>query len=278
MEARPITVPANGLLFAGLEWGPADGPAVLALHGFPQRSTSWGAVAARLAEAGVRTVAVDQRGYSPAARPAEVAAYAMRQLVLDAAGFASWLGGSLHLAGHDWGGVVGWQLASRYPHLVRSWTALSTPHPLALDAVLARSEEQRRRFDYILRFRQPGVAEQALLAHDGAALRQLYGSAVAPEQVAADVAFFTQPGVLTAALNWYRAMSPDVNAGLDRLGVPTTYVWGSSDPAFGPEAARASGEYVDAPYEFIPLEAAGHWLPDEAADTVADAIARRVLG
>ncbi len=69
----------------------------------------------------------------------------------------------MHLAGHDWGGVVGWQVASRYPHLLQSWTALSTPHPLALDAVLAQSEEQRKRFGYILLFRQPGAAEQSLL-------------------------------------------------------------------------------------------------------------------
>lgn len=278
MEARPVTVPSNGLLFEGREWGPPDGPIVLLLHGFPQRSTSWTQVAQRLGEVGVRSVAVDQRGYSPAARPAEVAAYALPHLVADAAGIVAWLGGSVHLAGHDWGGVVGWQVAARYPHLLQSWTALSTPHPLALEAVLARSEEQRARFGYILWFRQPGVAEASLLAADGAALRAVYGTAVAPEQVDADVAFFAQPGVLTAALNWYRAMSPDVNAGLLPLTVPTTYLWGSADLAFGREAAQATGSYVDGPYEFVALEGASHWLPDEAADTVAEAIARRILG
>jgi pimeloyl-ACP methyl ester carboxylesterase len=278
MNARPITVPANGLLFSALEWGPADGPLVLLLHGFPQRSTSWGRVAARLAEAGVRSVALDQRGYSPAARPTDVAAYALPHLVADVVDVINWLGGSVHLAGHDWGGVVGWQVASRHPHLLGSWTALSTAHPLALEAALAQSEEQRKRFGYILLFRQPGTAEQSLLAANGAGLRAMYGSAVPPEQVDADVAFFAEPGVLTAALNWYRAMSPDVNAGLGRLAVPTTYLWGSADMAFGADAARTSGDYVDAAYEFVPLEHAGHWLPDEAADTVADAIARRVLG
>jgi pimeloyl-ACP methyl ester carboxylesterase len=101
---------------------------------------------------------------------------------------------------------------------------------------------------------------------------------VAPDQVDAEVAFFSRPGVLTAALNWYRAMTPEVNAGLPRAGVPTTYVWGSEDLAFGREAAQLTGSYVDGPYEFIPLEGASHWLPDEAPDSVADAIARRVLG
>lgn len=274
----PVQIPANGLLFDGWQSGPGDGPTVLLLHGFPQRSTSWVQVAARLAEVGVRSVAIDQRGYSPAARPADVGAYAMQHLVADVLGMIDWLGGAVHLAGHDWGGVVGWQVAARFPQVVRSWTALSTAHPLALDEVLARSAEQRKRFEYILLFRQPGAAEGALLGADGAGLRRMYGTAVAAEQVEADVAFFSQPGVLTAALSWYRAMSRDVNAGLLRVVVPTTYLWGSADLAFGREAAELSGSYVDGPYEFVPLEGGSHWLPDEAPDTVAEAIARRVLG
>lgn len=280
MDVRPVPVqlPANGLLFSGLQSGPADGPTVLLLHGFPQRATSWTQVATRLAEVGIRSVAVDQRGYSPGARPVDVAAYALPNLVADAVGLIEELGGVVHLAGHDWGGVVGWQVAARYPHLVRSWTALSTANPLALDEVLARSEEQRERFGYILLFRRPGAAEEALLGADGAGLRRMYGTAVAADQVAADVEFFAQPGVLTAALNWYRAMSPGVNAGLPRVVVPTTYLWGSADLAFGREAAELSGSYVDGPYDFVPLEGASHWLPDEAPDTVAEAIARRILG
>src|SRR2546423_13928844 len=107
MSARPSEVPSNNLLFSGLEWGPVDGPLVVLLHGFPQRATSWSQVATRLAEAGVRSVAIDQRGYSPAARPSEVAAYAMPHLVADVVGIVQWLGGSAHLAGHDWGAVVG---------------------------------------------------------------------------------------------------------------------------------------------------------------------------
>jgi pimeloyl-ACP methyl ester carboxylesterase len=185
-------------------------------------------------------------------------------------------GGSVHLAGHDWGGVVGWQVASRRPDLIRTWTALSTPHPLALEAVLVRDAAQRRQFDYIKGFRQVGQAETVLLESGGARLGAIYGGVVAPDRVAADLAFFAEPGVLTAALNWYRAMSPDVNAGLPRLTVPTTYLWGSTDLAFGRAAAETSGQFVDADYRFVPLEGASHWLPDEAPDTVAEAIAARV--
>ena len=275
--ASPVTVAANGWEFSGLQWGPPAGRTVVLLHGFPQSATSWAAVGARLAEVGLHAVALNQRGYSPGARPAEVGDYALANLVTDTVGMIEALGGAVDLVGHDWGGVVGWQVAARYPELVRTWTAVSTPNPLALNEVLAVDREQREQFGYIRAFRAPGRAEAALLADDGAAMRAMYGRTVAPERVAADVAFMATPGTLTAALNWYRAMSPDDADGLGPVRVPTSYVWGSGDVAFGRAAAERTADYVSAPYSFIALEGASHWLPDEAADTLADEIARRVL-
>ena len=262
---------ANGLRFTALVW-PGHGVPVLCLHGFPQRCTSWTGVAERLAAAGRRVVAPDQRGYSSGARPDAVAQYALPHLVADAVGMIEALGGAAHLVGHDWGAVVGWQVAARRPDLVRSWTALSTPHPLALATVLAHSAEQRERFGYIRRFRQVGTAEAELLAGGGAALAAIYQGRVPAERVAADVAFFSRPGVLTAALAWYRAMSRGDAGELPPVRVPTAYVWGSEDLAFGREAAEATGAQVRGAYRFVPLDGASHWLPDEAPDTVAAVI------
>ena len=272
----PAVVNANGLQFSALEWGPPSGPLVLALHGFPQRATSWTGVAERLEAAGVRTVAVDQRGYSSGARPVEVGAYAMANLVADAVGMIEALGGRVHLVGHDWGGVVGWQVAARRPDLLSSWTAVSTANQLALNEVLASDPAERERFGYILGLRDPG-AEQRLAANNWAGFTAFYQGRVAEDRVREDVAFFAQPGVLTAALNWYRAMSAADAADLGSVTVPTTYVWGSADTAFGRPAAERSAQYVTGPYRFVPLEGASHWLPDEAPDALAEAIAQRVL-
>ena len=278
MTGEPITVSANGCTFSGLRWGPPSAPLVLCLHGFPQRCTSWAAAAERLAAVGVQTVAIDQRGYSPGARPVEIRAYAMPHLIADVVGVIGALGSPVHLAGHDWGGVVGWQVAARRPDLVRSWTAVSTPYQLALDEVLAADPAERERFAYIRRFREVGAAETALLADGGAGLAAVYGGVVSADRVAEDVAFFLQPGVLTAALAWYRAMSRDDSAGLGPVTVPTAYVWGSADLAFGRAAAEHTGTFVHAPYRFVPLEGASHWLPDEAPDTLAEVVAAQVEG
>ena len=92
---------------------------------------------------------------------------------------------------------------------------------------------QRERFGYILRFREVGAAEQALLGDDAAGLSRCTAATSHRERVADDVAFFAQPGVLTAALSWYRAMSPSDADGLGPVTVPTAYVWGGDDQAFG---------------------------------------------
>ncbi len=271
-----LRLPANGLVFSGFTAGPADGPAALLLHGFPQTSTSWAAVAAPLAAAGLRVVAVDQRGYSPGARPDRVDEYAMPNLLADAVAIIDELGGRVDLVAHDWGGVVGWQLAARHPDRVRTFTAVSTAYQLAIDAVHAAVPEEKERFAYIRVFRQPGRAERALLDDDARGLRAMYGDAVAAERVAADVRFFSEPGVLTAALNWYRAMSRHDNDGLGRIAVPTTYVWGSADMAFSRAVAEASGDYVDADYAFVPLEGVTHWIPDQAPDVLAAHVLEQV--
>lgn len=272
-----MRVQANGLIFDGLAWGPADGPLVLALHGFPQRATSWTGVAERLAAVGIRTIAVDQRGYSAGARPLDVAAYAMPNLVADVVAVIEALNTRVHLVGHDWGGVVGWQVAARRPDLLLSWTAVSTPNQLALNEVLAASAAERERFGYIRGFRGPG-AEQRLAGFDWAPFASIYGTGVPADRVAEEVAFFSQPGVLTAALNWYRAMTPGDAAGLGPVTVPTAYVWGSADLAFSREAATRTQHFVAGPYRFVALDAAGHWLPDEAPDTLAEVIAEQVSG
>ena len=274
-SAAPVLVNANGLQFAACEWGPAGGPLVLCLHGFPQHHTCWTAVAERLAAAGARVVAPDQRGYSPAARPLEVEAYALPHLVADAIAMIESLGGLVHLVGHDWGGVVGWQVAARRPDLVASWTAVSTPHQAALDELLALDPAEKTRFGYIRGLRDPR-AEAQFAAGGWWRLRELYQGRVPPERVEDDVRFFQQPGVLTAALNWYRAMRPG-GAVHDPVAVPTSYVWGGEDAAFSPAAAAATERFVTDDYRFVPLDGASHWLPDEAPDAVAGVIAERVF-
>src|SRR5665647_1196083 len=73
----------DGLVFDVRDGGPVDGTPVILLHGFPQDSRSWGPVAALLHARGYRTIAPDQRGYSPRARPRPRFAYRSSELTRD---------------------------------------------------------------------------------------------------------------------------------------------------------------------------------------------------
>jgi pimeloyl-ACP methyl ester carboxylesterase len=271
---HPVTV--GELTFDVRTAGPADGEPVVLLHGFPETSLSWTSVAARLEDAGLRVVAVDQRGYSAGARPTDVASYATGLLAEDVIGVADALGlGTFHLVGHDWGSAVAWLTAGRHPDRVRTLTAVSVPHLTAYNAALRDDPDQQQRAAYISFMRQTGRAEELLLADGGRRLTAIYGDDVPIALVVRYVAHLAEPGALTAALNWYRAMGPEL-ADTPRTQVPTTFVWGEHDQAIGRVPAEACADFVDADYRFVELAGVGHWVPEQAPDSLAEAIITRV--
>jgi len=249
--------------------GPEGGTGVLLLHGFPQTSLAWSAALPALAGAGYRACAFDQRGYSPDARPAEVEAYRIPDLVGDVLGVADALGfDRFHLVGHDWGGAVAWQVAGRHADRVLTLTVVSTPHPAAFGAALAGElgGDQQQRSGYIEMFRAPDSQDQ-FLANDAQGLRMLFGVSGMPEGGGDRyVEALGTPEALGAALNWYRAADLTLVEGVGPITMPTMYIWSTADPALGREPAEATGAHVAGPYRFEVLEGVGHWVPEAAPD------------
>ncbi len=267
MEAIELSV--GQYRFSARAAGPENGRLVVLLHGFPEGSRQWGHQLATLAEAGYRAVAPDLRGYSEGARPEGVEHYALPHLLADVLAIADDIGGHrMDVVGHDWGAYLGWHLAARYPDRLRTLTAVSVPHPVAfLDAVLHGKGDQAVRSAYIGFFRLEGVPEKTLLAKDGAGLRSALVSTGLPEDEAdACVELMRQPGALTAALNWYRAVSPDDAQGMPPITTPTLFVWSDKDVAIGRDAAEATAQYVEGPYRFEVLAGVNHWITHVAPD------------
>ncbi|MGD8330706.1 MAG: alpha/beta hydrolase [Acidobacteriota bacterium] len=276
------------MTFDALAAGPEDGEPVLLLHGFPQTSYSFRTELLALGEAGYHAVAVDQRGYSPDARPSEPGAYAMGELVGDVVAIADALGAPrFHLVGHDWGGAVAWVVATRFPQRVRTLTVLSTPHFLALGrSVATQGSEQAQRSSYFTDFAAPDAAER-FLEDDMALFRELMANAPI---AAADLEVYRERlsslAAMRAALNWYRTSAPrpapagsaatgggspappPTTPNIPPIGVPTLYLWGTEDGAFARATAEATAEFVTGPYAFHALEGVGHWIPEQASDTV----------
>ena len=268
-----IVIDANGYRFDAIAAGPVDGDVVLCLHGFPQFADAWTPVLEALGVAGFRAVAFDQRGYSPGARPAGIAAYGMPHLVTDVIAVTDKLGATrFHLIGHDWGGAVAWAAAGAHADRLKTLTVLSTPHSEALTAAIRGDPDQQTRSGYMLMFRAPeGVAETYLLGDEAANLRAVYKGKVAPGQIDSIVERLGDGGALTPALGWYRAMADNPRVG--QIIVPTLFVWGDEDQALGRTAALATARHVEGPYRFEIVEGGSHWLIDERPDAIIALIA-----
>ena len=270
----PLTTYSNaGLTFDVTDAGDPSAQAVVLLHGFPANRGCWDIVSRSLVAAGLRTLAPDQRGYSPGARPTSdyPRAYTTSELasdvvaLLDAAGLER-----AHLVGHDWGGAVAWTVAGNHPDRITSLTVLSTPHPAALSRAM-RSPRQALHSGYMTAFQVPKVPEAVLQRR---LVRWLTSSGL-PLPVAQGYAGrMREPGALHGALGWYRAMRHS-RGSVHRSRVPTTLVWGMHDRFLGRKAVEGTRQMVVADYEFVEVDAS-HWLPETHPQLCAQHILERV--
>ena len=277
MTDRIRTLHHDGLSFDVLDEGPTDGAAVVLLHGFPERSSMWRSVAPLLHEAGLRTVALDQRGNSPGARPRRRRDYRMSRLAGDAAAMIERVGAPVHLVGHDWGAAVGWAVALRRPDLVRSWTAISVPHPAAFGRALKTSRSQRRRSRYMAFFALPLLPELMARKAGGRFDQAMRKGGMTAEEVERFRREIVDYGALPHALGWYRALPLTRPGSTDhRVSVPTTFVWSDRDVAITRHGVDATADWVDAAYRLVVLEGVSHWIPTQAAAECAAAILAQV--
>lgn len=270
------TATRGNLTFDVLDTGPTSGDPVLALHGFPQRGSSWAAVAEVLSANGYRTIAPDQRGYSPGARPTGRRAYGLGEITEDALAVIDDLVGPsarVHVVGHDWGAAVAWRLAARHPQRVRSLTAVSVPPPSAFLRSLLTTRQAFASW-YMLALQLPALPERLLGARGRPfsprfveLLRRGGQSRAAAERDAAGLA---DPAALTAAINWYRGMIAESPLATDPpVAVPTLFVWSDGDVALTRQSTELVHRHVTGPFRFVELRGVSHWIPDEAPDQLA---------
>ena len=244
--------------------GDSSKKVVILLHGFPVTSAMWIDVIGPLEEAGYRVVAFDQRGYSPQARPETLDSYTISKLSKDLFAVADTIGAEeFHLIGHDWGAVVGWSAVLSNPSRINSWTALSLPHPGAFSAALLNDPDQQDRSSYIAFFQTPWLPETVFSFNNFSVLKALLGG-MSDEKMKEYIDVFSEPGALTSALNWYRALGDNSLSNLDNIeslevNTSTLFLWGNQDPSVGRVAVDGMAEFMKGSYTNVELEA-GHWL------------------
>ena len=176
------------------------------------------------------------------------------------------------LIGHDWGGIVAWHLASTRPAVLERMAILNAPH-LGVAARFARGHPLQwiKRAD-VGYFQLPVIPELSLTSWDCGLLvaaleRSSRPGAFSAEDLRIYREAWTQPGAMTAMLNWYRAMALQPTGAPNRIAVPVRVIWGDRDSALEPGLAEESASVCDA-VEVIHLPEATHWLHHEEIERV----------
>jgi pimeloyl-ACP methyl ester carboxylesterase len=272
MDLSTGHVDANGVTFHYLEMG--QGPLALCLHGFPDNARTYSELLPALAGAGFRAVAPFMRGYAPTS-PAPDGRYQSVLLARDAIALITALGAErAFLVGHDWGATATYGAAALAPDRVERIVTLGAAHPAAFRGDLATSYERHKGIWHAYFFQMP-FAEQVVAANDFAFLEQWWRDA-SPEYDPTAVlervkATFRQPGVVSAALGYYRHTfhpanrDPGLQALQERVSsaptpVPALALHGTRDRPGRLEAFEGMDDLFAKGLEKVVFPGAGHFV------------------
>ncbi|TLF60336.1 alpha/beta fold hydrolase [Nocardia cyriacigeorgica] len=145
---RRWRIPADGIELAGFEWGDPAAPPLVLVHGASDTHRTWEQVAVILADE-FRVITYDVRGHGQSGAPHALGDYRLDRLADDLYAVIDTVSPDrpVHLAGHGWGAVQGWEavLDPRASTRIASFTALSAPHLDHLGLWLRQLRQRTRR-------------------------------------------------------------------------------------------------------------------------------------
>jgi pimeloyl-ACP methyl ester carboxylesterase len=271
-------VDSGGLVAAGwLDFGDPSAPAVIALHGFPETAEAWAGVARGLAAAGYRVVVPRQRGYTTAFRPPGRARYRVELLSRDVLALMDHLGlRRAHIAGHDLGASVAWDLGMWHPERVNTVFSIGAPHPAAFLRSLLGGGQAARAWHFL--FAQlpmvPELCYSPARERSRSRLADFLAASGLPHRDSAPyLDHLARDSLFSGAVDWYRAM-PLTPPGrlLRRCAVPAFVVWGDADRFTVRRAIELTPRYVDAPTRSTIVAGGCHWLLDASGPDVLRAM------
>jgi pimeloyl-ACP methyl ester carboxylesterase len=240
-------------------------PPVLMIHGFPDYWYSWRALMADLSRDHY-AIAIDQRGYNLSDKPEGEQNYQLKYMVGDVAAVLRQLGlAKATVVGHDWGGVVAWQVAIDRPELVDRLVILNLPHLRGLRRELATNPQQQKNAAYARNFMQDGFASKLSVA-------ALVDIAVPDKSDVATREKYTQAmqrSSIEAMLDYYRQNYPREPYAADtspvvKVHAPVLMIHGLDDPFLLPGALDGTWQWVDNTLTIVTLPHVGHFVLRDA--------------
>jgi len=268
-------IETNGIKLHIVQKGDSESPLVLLLHGFPEFWYGWRQQIDFLAGMGFRVVVPDQRGYNLSDKPKGIDAYRIDNLTLDIIGLIDALKyKKATIIGHDWGGMIAWQLAIKYPERLEKLIILNIPHPKVMKKTLLTSWRQKRKSWYIFFFQVPWLPELISSRINFALLRKgLIKSSRRGTFSETDLKQYqeawSKKNALRSMINWYRAafrtmFEKSVKYYID---IPTLLIWGMKDFALISDMAQPSIDLCRKG-RLVFIEEASHWVQHEEPDRV----------
>ncbi len=261
-----------------------EGPLVILLHGYPEFWYSWRYQIPALVRAGYRVAAPDMRGYNTSSKPTGIEAYHPRKLIGDIEKLITALGEEkVYLAGHDWGANVAWLFAMSHPYRLHKLIICNVPHPVTFAKHLYTIQQGLKRSWYVFFFQLPWLPERFVSANDFKSIRSMLKwdpvnkSAFTPEDIDLYVEAARQPGAMTAAINYYRAIfrvaKEDRREMIQPIHLPVLMLWGLTDRYLGPELVDPPPKLVTN-VQIVRIPDASHWVQCDAATKVNEEMVR----
>ncbi len=247
-----------------------QGPLVVMLHGFPDFWYTWRHQIPAIAEK-FQVVAVDLRGYNQSGKPEGVEAYTMPKLVEDVRAIITHFGKKeAVVVGHDWGGAIAWSFAMRHPEMTERLVILNVPHPATLARELANNPEQQKASAYARRFQEPNAASELTA--------EALTFWVQDKDAKARYVEAFKKSSIEAMLNYYKANFPRepyrASGDFPKVKCPVLMIHGLKDIALLPGGLNDTWRYLEKDLTLVTLPEAGHFVQQDAAETVTREMVR----
>jgi pimeloyl-ACP methyl ester carboxylesterase len=236
---------------------------VLLLHGWPDDSRLWRNQVFALVDAGYRVICPDLLGYGLSDQPQDIERYRIFALANDIISLLDTLGlDKVHLVAHDYGAVIGWEIATVYSTRLKTFVTMSVGH---LACLLDLSFDILR-YEWIYFLNIHKVAPQLYRASNGRLFREVLRTHPDREEIWERA---LQPGVLEAMQKLEQANPlPEILLAslegklpeLKLVSVPTFAIWSEQDDFLWEAQIKKSSKYVAAEWQYERVEEAGHWL------------------
>jgi pimeloyl-ACP methyl ester carboxylesterase len=268
----------DGVTIHVAEAGPADGPAVMLVHGFPQNWWEWRELIGPLAADGYRVLCPDLRGAGWSSAPRS--SYTKTEMGEDLAAVLDRLGvEKVMLVAHDWGGLAAFIMMLRHPAKVTGFFGLNTSAPFGQrDLGMLR---HAWRFLYQIPISLPVVGPRLISSPNPRFLRWLGswvggGFTLPAEDVALYADCMRQPGHAEAGSRWYRSFQTGEMLSWMRgefddaqVDVPVRWLSGTGDPVITPDLLRGYADRIS-DFEVELIDGVGHWIVDQRPELVLD--------